>query len=126
MFFTWLLLRRMKRKFAIINFALSVAVLFSILFQSVHSYEHLAKQLSEKECLHEYKSSKEITHQHEAFENCFVCTFTLSSFIGSETISFESRRTVLDLAIPFSTSRMFPSFFTGALFSLRGPPFFIA
>lgn len=116
------LLSRMKSRFAIINFALSVAVLFSILFQSVHSYEHLAKQLSEKECFHEYKSSKEITHQHEAFENCFVCTFTLSSFIGSETISFEFKRTAIDLAVPFSTSRIFPSFFKGALFSLRGPP----
>ena len=116
----------MKRKFAIINVALSVAVLFSILFQSVHSYEHLAKQISEKKCFHEYKSSKEITHQHEAFENCSICAFTLSSFIGPETISFEFKKTAIDLATPFSSSRVFPSFFEGALFSLRGPPFFIA
>jgi hypothetical protein len=112
----------MKKRIVIVNAGLMIAVLFSILIQSWHSYTHLAKQISEKECLHEYKSSKEITHQHEAFENCFVCAFALSSFIGSETISFEFKRTAIDLAIPFSTSRIFPSFFKGALFSLRGPP----
>ncbi len=112
----------MKSRFAIINFALSVAVLFSILFQSVHSYEHLAKQISEKECLHEYKSSKEITHQHEAFENCFVCTFTLSSFIAQDFIAPEFKRTADDRIIPVIALSAVSTFFKGSLFSLRGPP----
>ena len=112
----------MKKRIVIVNAGLMIAVLFSILFQSVHSYEHLAKQLSEKECFHEYKSSKEITHQHDAFENCFVCSFAFSSFVAQDSISFEIKKKAIDLATPVSISRGLPSFFKGALFSLRAPP----
>ena len=122
MLFTLLLLRRMKSKFVFINVALSFAVLFSILFQSAHSYEHWTKQVSEKKCLHEQHSKTELTHPHEAFENCFVCSFAFSSCIAQDTFSYEIRKTTLDLATPFSISRALPSFFKGALFSLRAPP----
>ena len=99
-----------------------IAVLFSVLIQSWHSYTHFAEQISEKECLHEHHSKTELTHPHEAFENCFVCSFAFSSFIAQDAISFEIKKTALDLATPFSISRALPSFFKGALFSLRAPP----
>jgi phosphopantetheinyl transferase (holo-ACP synthase) len=42
-----------------------MTVLFSILFQSLHTYEHFAKQFAEKECHQkEYYGEPEITHQH--------------------------------------------------------------
>ena len=41
----------MKKKFVIINAFMSVVILFAIFFQSLHSYEHLAKELSEKKCV---------------------------------------------------------------------------
>lgn len=112
----------MKNKFVIINFALSIVVLFSILFQSVHSYEHLAKQISEKKCLHKHNSNTEITHQHDAFENCFVCGFTFSSFISQDIIAFKFKKTAVDLTIPFGISRAITPYFKGALFALRAPP----
>lgn len=112
----------MKKRIVIVNAGLMIAVLFSILIQSWHSYTHLAKQISEKECLHEYKSSKEITHQHEAFENCFVCTFTLSSFIAQDFIAPEFKRTADDRIIPVIALSAVSTFFKGSLFSLRAPP----
>jgi hypothetical protein len=112
----------MKNKFVFINLALSVAVLFSILFQSVHGYEHWTKQVSEKKCQHEHHSDTELTHPHEAFEKCFVCAFAFSSGITPDSFSYEFQKTALDLATPFNISRAFPSFFKGALFSLRAPP----
>ena len=72
----------MKRKLQLLNFGMGLIVLFAILFQSVHSFEHLAKQLSEKQCHHKYHSHKtEINHSHHNFDKCFVCEFAFSSYI---------------------------------------------
>jgi len=112
----------MKKRIVIVNAGLMIAVLFSVLIQSWHSYVHLAEQISEKKCLHEHHSKTELTHPHEAFENCFVCSFAFSSFVAQDSISFEIKKTAIDLSTPFSISRGLPSFFKGALFSLRAPP----
>jgi hypothetical protein len=100
-------------------------VLFSMLFQYVHSYEHLAKQLSEKNCDHKYTSSQEITHQHHNFDNCFVCSFTVSTFISSDIALFEFKKTTIPSGYSFFKSREITQFFKGSLFALRAPPSFI-
>jgi hypothetical protein len=115
----------MKKKFAILNYFLMVAVLFSMLFQSFHSYEHLAKQLSQEICSHKYNSSKEITHQHHNFDRCFVCDFTLSCFVSAEIHHFEFKNTNLPSGYTFFESRAITQFFKGSLFALRAPPNFI-
>lgn len=112
----------MKKKLVIINYFLMLTVLFAMLFQSVHSYEHLAKQLSEKKCYHKYNSSKEITHQHHSFENCFVCNFTLSNFISSDVSHFEFKKITIPSGYSFFKSREITQFFKGSLFALRAPP----
>ncbi|MEZ0181030.1 MULTISPECIES: hypothetical protein [Flavobacterium] len=115
----------MKRKQLILSFAFAVTILFSILFQSVHSYEHIVKQLSEKQCHHDYNDPNgEITHQHHNYDLCFVCNFAFGSYIVPESISFQFHT--------FGTET--PYFFplTEKIFSiskpsylLRGPPAFI-
>jgi len=101
------------------------AVLFSILFQYVHSYEHLAIQLSEKKCYHKYNSSKEITHQHHNYDRCFVCDFTLSSFVSAAISHFEFKKINIPTGYSFSQSEEINQFFKGSLFALRAPPSFI-
>jgi len=101
------------------------AVLFAMLFQNVHSYEHLAKQLSEKKCYHKYNSSKEITHQHHNFDHCFVCDFTLSTFISAQIHHFKFKKTNLPSGYSFFKSKEITQFFKGSLFALRAPPSFI-
>lgn len=115
----------MKKKFTLLNSFLMMAVLFSILFQYVHSYEHLAKQLSEKNCSHKNISSHEITHQHHNFDHCFVCDFTLSTFISSDISNFEFKKIIIPSGYSFFNSREITQFFKGSLFALRAPPSFI-
>jgi len=116
----------MKKGFAILSSFLMITVLFSILFQSIHSYEHLAKQLSEKQCHHEYNiTNTEITHQHHNFDHCFVCEFTLNSFVASEISSFEFKKITIPSGYTFFKSRAITQFFKGSLFALRAPPSFI-
>jgi hypothetical protein len=102
-----------------------LTILFAMLFQSVHSYEHLAKQLSEKKCFHKYNSCQEITHQHHSFENCFVCNFTLSNYISSDVSHFEFKKINIPSGYSIFKSREITQFFKGSLFALRAPPSFI-
>lgn len=107
------------------NLVFAIAVLFSILFQSLHSFEHLEKEFSEKQCHHQYHSPSEITHQHHNFDHCFVCEFTFASFIAPETYSYPSH-SVLRTIPYFFTATETPESFSGCSYSLRGPPTFIA
>lgn len=115
----------MKKKFVILNTFLALAVLFAMGFQSVHSFEHLAQQLSEKKCHHESTSKQQITHQHHNLDHCFVCNFSLSSFIAADISSFEFQKTNFPSGYTFFKSREITQFFKGSLFALRAPPVFI-
>jgi hypothetical protein len=115
----------MKKKFVIINAFLAIAVLFSMLFQFAHSYEHLAKRPSEKECHHEHNSSQEITHQHHDVDHCFVCHFSVSTFVASDIHHFEFQKTPFSSGYSFFKSKEITQFFKGSLYALRAPPIFI-
>lgn len=115
-------LRSMKRKQLILSFSFAVTILFSILFQSIHSYEHIVKQLTEKQCHHNYNDpSGEITHQHHDFEVCFVCNFAFGSYILPENFSFQFHS--YDSEIPYflPLSEKIFSISVSSYF-LRGPP----
>lgn len=115
----------MQKKFSIINFALLAAVLFSILFHSVHAIEHIAEDFASKKCHHSYDSSKtQITHQHHNFDECFACDFTFSNYIPCELFSY--RLALLYKAIPYSlTAPDVKLVFSGNSNLLRGPPVII-
>lgn len=85
----FLLLQVMKRKVLFLNAFISVAILFSMLLQSVHSLEHLSKLFSEKECHHTYSGKTEISHQHHPFDECLSCEFTFSSFVCPDLFHFD-------------------------------------
>jgi hypothetical protein len=112
----------MKRKQLLYSFTLAAAVLFSILFQSFHSYEHLEKQLSHKFCVHNHTQNKaELTHQHTTFDHCAICQFVFGSGLYPKFISYHF----------FSDFRAIPFFskeqkeiipFSGSLYAHRGPP----
>jgi hypothetical protein len=112
----------MKKRFGILNLFLMLTVLSSMLLQSVHSYDHLLSQVTEKKCRHISNSKSQITHQHHNQEHCFVCDFTLGSFIPSGNQIFETPKIVITTGITFYDSKSIIEFFKGSLFSLRGPP----
>ncbi|MDR7208382.1 hypothetical protein [Flavobacterium piscis] len=112
----------MKKRKLITSISLALMVLFSILFQSVHSYEHIIKQLSEKQCYHDYSDvNSEITHQHNDYDSCFVCLFAFGSYIAPEKFCFEIYSSNQQVPYFFHYSENTVSF-SGSLYSLRGPP----
>jgi hypothetical protein len=112
----------MKKRIAIINSTLMVAVLFSMLLQSVHSFEHLSNLFYEKQCHHKYTGQTEISHQHHPFDKCFVCEFTFSAFITPPGFSYTQHfvQGLIPYCFPAPTETIFS--FSGSSYSLRGPP----
>ena len=112
----------MKRKQLIVSVSLALTILFSILFQSVHSYEHVAQQLSEKHCHHQYDEKQGgITHQHHNYDLCYVCHFALGSSLIPETFSFRFITFQKEIPYFFTISESLISF-SGSAYLLRGPP----
>ena len=99
------------------------SVLFAILFQTLHSYEHF---LGEEISFHQPDSQQKDLHQNNHnHEKCFVCEFTFSSFLASENASFTFLNEVTKVPYQFPIS-VNPTVFSGSVFHLRGPPSFIA
>lgn len=112
----------MKKRQLITSVSLALMVLFSILFQSIHSYEHIVKQLSEKQCHHDYSDiNGEITHQHHDYDTCFVCHFAFGSYITPEKFCFKFYYSYQEIPYFFHFPESAVSF-SGSLYSLRGPP----
>lgn len=114
----------MKKRQLKISFSLALIVLFSILFQSIHSYEHFEKLSAQKRCQHKWSNSKEITHQHSKLEQCSVCQFTFGNYVAPELFVCQFRPN-FDLIFLFFSSEKNIISFSGSLFVLRGPPSFI-
>ncbi len=102
-----------------------MAVLFSILFQSLHGFEHLAKQFSEKKCFHQHYSPEELTHQHHNFDYCLICEIVFSNSIPAGNIPFQYQFAfeALPYFITFQTGVV--TSFSDSNYLLRGPPQFI-
>ncbi|MFH7016485.1 hypothetical protein [Flavobacterium sp. FlaQc-47] len=112
----------MKRKQLISSVFLALTLLFSILFQSIHSYEHIVKQLSEKQCHHNYNDpSGEITHQHHDYELCYVCHFVFGSYIVPQEFAFQFHNYPIEIPYFFSLSEKIFSL-SECPYLLRGPP----
>ncbi|WP_229684143.1 hypothetical protein [Flavobacterium limi] len=113
-----------KKKFLIINLFMSLTVLFAMLFQTIHSYEHIYTQIHEKQCDHKYSpNEKQITHSHAVDTNCPVCHFTFSTFVSNSfhTFSFHTPNVVTSTVF-FFYNKVTSTFFKGSLFALRAPP----
>lgn len=113
----------MKKKHLIINLFASLIVLFSMLFQTIHSYEHIYKQITEKHCDHKYVAhEKQFTHNHNVENNCPICNFTFSTYIPNsfQGVSFYKTNVVEKTVFFYKTATS--TFFKGSFFSLRAPP----
>lgn len=113
----------MKKKFAIINFVLSVAVLFSVLFQSIHSYVHQSEINTEKVTTQKKSENKsEITNALNITLQCAACDFHFSCFTSAEYFVYSFCKTIVVISLTSDVTVQHSPFFIGSLFSLRGPP----
>lgn len=112
----------MKRRQLILSISMALTMLFTILFQSIHSFEHIVKQLSEKQCHHDYNDpSGEITHQHHNYDLCYVCNFAFGSYTKTEFFSFQFHVFQREIPYFFPFSENISSVSESA-YLLRGPP----
>ncbi len=113
----------MKKKILIINLLMSFTVLFAMLFQTIHSYEHIYKQITEKHCDHKYVTNqKQITHSHSIENNCPICHFAFSSFVPNSFQTLSFHKVSVENSPVFFYTKAVSTFFKGSLFALRAPP----
>ncbi|WP_199174588.1 hypothetical protein [Flavobacterium sp. 9] len=113
----------MKKKIVLINLFMSLTVLFAMLFQTIHSYEHVYRQLTEKQCHHNsVDGQKQITHSHSVDNNCHVCHFAFSTFIPNSFQTLSFHKVITETSYVFFYTKASSNFFKGSLFALRAPP----
>ena len=97
-----------------------MTVLFSILFQSLHTYEHFAKQFAEKECHHKKNNygEPEITHQHHSVDDCKVCHFSFGSYLAPKVIAYKLITNFNQVPYFYKTAKGI-SYFSGSLYAHR-------
>ncbi len=102
---------------------MSLMVLSAMLFQTIHSYEHVFKQLSEKQCEHHSSNNqKEITHSHDVDTKCHICHFAFSTFIPNSLQTVVFQKIQIESKPIFIFTQSVSTFFKGSLFALRAPP----
>lgn len=94
-------------------------VLFALLFQSLHSYEHF---IDDKIAAHQLDTQNQDVHVNDHnHQNCFVCEFTLNHFVNPTIAAFTFETSFEAISYHFFFNET-PSFFSGSQYSLRGPP----
>ncbi|MEN2401152.1 hypothetical protein GKZ90_0015295 [Flavobacterium sp. MC2016-06] len=113
----------MKKKVIIINFLMSLIVLSAMLFQTVHSYEHVYKQITEKPCVHHTSANnKQITHSHSVDTQCHICHFAFSTFIPNPFQALTFNKIYTETSYLYFYTQTASTYFKGSLFALRAPP----
>ncbi|MEK6450436.1 MULTISPECIES: hypothetical protein [Myroides] len=121
----------MQRKKNIARILLMVAFMFTIVFQFVHSYEHIfssstyEKEHSSHAHFHEKRSDNghtlQLKEHHGQLEKCFACDVIITPYIQADImevdfVNFELSQKVQDLAI----LEFIP--LSHVYYSLRAPP----
>ena len=112
----------MKNKKIYYNLFFTVAILFTMLFPSIHAMQHFNEVAVHNTCEHKQTNKHEITHQHTKLHDCFTCGFTLNF---AETFDYQhyffnvnnNYKSLISGQLSF-----FVTFFKGSLYLLRGPP----
>lgn len=113
----------MRGKLRLVNAAMGLMILLAILFQSAHSFNHLANQLSKKYCHHIYHDHQtELHHGHDGLEKCFTCEFAFSNSDKTESYSFSliNKSFYNKSFFGYNSENIF--IYNGSSFLLRGPP----
>lgn len=112
----------MKQKIAILNFAVMLAVILAVSYQSLHILRHHSNPTIEN--LDTSSNKKHLHIQITEKEQCHVCDFKFASFLSPKIFTYSFYFTFKESPYSFSVKEAL-TFFSGSLFSLRGPPNFI-
>jgi hypothetical protein len=116
----------MKKKNLIASFLFGLIILMAIILQSAHSFNHLEKAFTTKQCLHRYATNKTVfTHPHHNNDHCIVCEFTFSTSLKSDFFTFTFKKIEIPVDYSFFFSKEITQSFRGSLFALRAPPIIV-
>lgn len=105
-----------------ISMSILVAVLSSILFQSMHTFEHILAEFSDHKCDHLYDTGNEqITHEHHDFDHCFSCDFHFSNYVKTDILSVPLYFTA-SYSTHFAVLVEPVHYYSGIHYLVRGPP----
>lgn len=112
----------MKKKIAILNFVLMLSVVLAVSYQSLHIFLH--HNHTEKEIVTIQKTNTTFSKTITEKQDCHTCDFKFASFLSPENFAYSFFFPFKESPYSFSVKEAL-SFFTGSLYSLRGPPFLI-
>ena len=105
------------------GFAFATIILVAFVLQSFHSYEHLCKAFTEKQCHHIYTKNKTVIgHEHIELDHCFACEFTFSPNTTLQITSFQFYKLPISGQKSVAVKAQIHHLFRDGLFLLRAPP----
>lgn len=110
----------MKKKIAIVNFVLMLAVLFAVSYQSLHFFSHHSHRDNDTDKGVKVFSSKILFEKEE----CPVCDFKFASFLSPEIFTYSLFPPVLEIPYLFGNNTIV-TILNRNSFYLRGPPAFV-
>ncbi|NHN27398.1 hypothetical protein FIA58_017090 [Flavobacterium jejuense] len=113
----------MKQKIAILNFVLMLSVILAVSYQSLHTVFHHTTHEKNSEISNSNDEHEKVSSSLEK-EHCDVCDFKFASFLSPKNFTYSFFFPFKESPYSFSVKEAL-SFFTGSLYSLRGPPFLI-
>ena len=109
------------------GFSFALVILVAFVLQSAHSYEHLRKAFTEKQCQHVYAKNKTVIgHKHLELDHCFACEFTFSTNTTLQITSFQFFKLPISGKKTVAVKAQIHHLFRDGLFLLRAPPVVIA
>jgi hypothetical protein len=109
------------------SFSFALVILTAFVLQSIHSYEHLRKAFTEKQCHHVYQKNKTVIgHEHIELDHCFACEFTFSPNTTIHLTTFNFYQPAFIVQKSVAVQAQIPNLFRDGLFLLRAPPVVIA
>ena len=110
----------MKQKLIIVNIVLMLSVVLAVSYQSLHTFCHHTSHGHYSECSNMNEEKEKLSSTIDT-EKCTVCDFKFASFLSPKMFTFTFISPFKESPYSFSVKEAL-SFFTGSLYSLRGPP----
>lgn len=110
----------MKQKLPFSSLLMSILVICTIMYQSVHSFTHILEEINHSSV----SENSEHSHVHLDKKHCHVCDFTFSPFTSTEFQTFTFLNPTQVSQKYFFSKQSFDLTYSQHSF-LRGPPAFI-
>lgn len=111
----------MTKKYAFMNVLMLSALVFALLYQSLHIYEHVLSDHKVDFTENTHHTQPHFSADHAHHEKCFVCDFTFSFITYTDQTTFEWIYPIFDHHVSIVDTLLFTHFYENSYIP-RGPP----